>query len=171
MGEKRFCVKCNKDVEIVKVIPYEGYEEQFLSCGDTGKRIVMPTIQETIPISDKVEANVIKVRTLTEGPILVSDESGTSLTSGSVVVTMINGDVTGGIVNFNFNTFNQKKIESNTTINNLQDIFALVDKTSDFSQEEKDKAKGTLEKIYDEVTTAGVRLGPFIQLLGSLLPK
>ena len=64
-----------------------------------------------------------------------------------------------------------RKKFSRTTINNLQDIFALVDKTSDFSQGEKDKAKGTLETIYDEVTTAGVRLGPFIQLLGSLLPK
>lgn len=170
MGEKRFCVKCNKDVEIINVIRHEDYEEQILSCGHTGRRVERE-LHEAISISDKVEANVIKVRTLTEGPILVSGESGTSLTSGSVQVTMINGDVTGGIVNFNFNTFNQKKIESNTTINNLQDIFELVDKTSDFSQEEKDKAKGTLNKIYDEVTTAGVTLGPFIQLLGSLLPK
>jgi len=40
-----------------------------------------------------------------------------------------------------------------------------------FSQDEKDIAIGILEKIYDEVTTAGVRLGQFIQLLGSLLPK
>jgi len=118
-----------------------------------------------------VERQVTKVRTLTEGPILVCGESGTSLTSGSVEVTMINGDVTGGIVNFNFYTYTQKNIQSNTTINNLQDIFALVDKTSDFSQGQKDKAKGTLETIYDEVITAGVRLGPFIQLLGSLLPK
>lgn len=50
MGEKRFCVKCNKDVEIVNVIPHEGYEEQILSCGDTGKRIIIPPIQETISL-------------------------------------------------------------------------------------------------------------------------
>jgi hypothetical protein len=56
-----------------------------------------------------VERQVTKVRTLPEGPILVSGESGTSLTSGSVEVTMINGDVTGGIVNFNFYTYTQKK--------------------------------------------------------------
>jgi hypothetical protein len=43
--------------------------------------------------------------------------------------------------------------------------------TNHGSTKTKAKAKGTLETIYDEVTTAGVRLGPFIQLLGSLLPK
>ena len=168
--DKRYCASCNKDVEILDVIPHEDHDEQVLSCGHTFK-FVDANASDTISITDMVERQVTKVRTLTEGPILVSGESGTSLTSGSVEVTMINGDVTGGIVNFNFYTYTQKNIQSNTTINNLQDIFALVDKTSDFSQGEKDKAKGTLETIYDEVTTAGVRLGPFIQLLGSLLPK
>jgi hypothetical protein len=32
MGEKTFCVICDKDVEIVKVITHGHYDEQILSC-------------------------------------------------------------------------------------------------------------------------------------------
>ena len=36
MGEEKFCVICDKDVEIVKVITHGNYEEQILSCDHIG---------------------------------------------------------------------------------------------------------------------------------------
>ena len=39
MGEEKFCVNCDKDVEIVKVITHGNYEEQILSCGHIGGRL------------------------------------------------------------------------------------------------------------------------------------
>jgi hypothetical protein len=39
MGGKKFCVICNKDVEIVKVIIHGNYEEQILSCDHIGGRL------------------------------------------------------------------------------------------------------------------------------------
>ena len=38
MGEKKFCVMCNNEVEIVKVIRHGNYEEQILSCDHIGGR-------------------------------------------------------------------------------------------------------------------------------------
>ena len=32
MAEKTFCVICDKDVEIVEIIPHEIYDQQKLSC-------------------------------------------------------------------------------------------------------------------------------------------
>ena len=39
MAEKNFCVLCDKDVEIVKVIRHGNYEEQILSCDHIGGRL------------------------------------------------------------------------------------------------------------------------------------
>jgi len=39
MGEKKFCVMCIKEVEIVKVIRHGNYEEQILSCDHIGGRL------------------------------------------------------------------------------------------------------------------------------------
>lgn len=39
MGEKRFCVHCDKDVEIIKAIRQGDEEQQELSCGHKGRRI------------------------------------------------------------------------------------------------------------------------------------
>jgi hypothetical protein len=54
------------------------YEQEF-SCGFKNKIKIMPTINEKIERGEKLEVSVKKFRTLIEGPILVSDESGTSL--------------------------------------------------------------------------------------------
>ena len=39
MGEKKFCVICDRDAEIVKVIPHGDYDEQILSCHHFGRRL------------------------------------------------------------------------------------------------------------------------------------
>ena len=100
MGEKRFCVICDKDVEIDKVIPHEDYDEQMLSCGHFGRPINCSMPPENMSIGEKLDANVIKYRSL-EGPVLVSDASGTSVTSGSYEVSYVRGNVTNSNVTGN----------------------------------------------------------------------
>jgi hypothetical protein len=39
MGERKFCVMCGKDVEIIKVITHGNYEGQILSCDHIGGRL------------------------------------------------------------------------------------------------------------------------------------
>ena len=47
MDKKKFCVICDKDVEIVKVITHGNYEEQILSCDHIGGRLII-----SLPESD-----------------------------------------------------------------------------------------------------------------------
>ena len=145
--ERRECPKCKVYQDVIKLNRIDNitYEQEF-SCGFKNKIKIMPPIKETIKITDKVEANVIKFRTLAEGPILVSDDSGTSVASGSFQGTVVNGNVTAGTVNFNFNTY---KLESSTTINNIQKILSMVDSNNSYTMEEKVQIKDTLNKIND----------------------
>jgi hypothetical protein len=39
MGEKTFCVICDKDVEIVKVVRHGHYDEQMPSCDHIGRKL------------------------------------------------------------------------------------------------------------------------------------
>jgi hypothetical protein len=47
-GERKFCVICDKDVEIVKVITHGNYEEQILSCDHIGGRINLSLSPESV---------------------------------------------------------------------------------------------------------------------------
>ena len=39
MREKTFCVICDKDVEIRKIITHGNYDEQILSCDHIGRKL------------------------------------------------------------------------------------------------------------------------------------
>jgi hypothetical protein len=39
MAEKTFCVICDKDVDIVIIIPHGAYDEQKLSCQHFARRL------------------------------------------------------------------------------------------------------------------------------------
>lgn len=39
MSEKKFCILCNRDVEIRKIITHGNYEEQILTCDHIGGRL------------------------------------------------------------------------------------------------------------------------------------
>ena len=62
MTKKRECPNCKKEVEIIDLIPIPeepGHFKQMLSCGHSFK-FVDAQIRENIPLSDKLEALVIK---------------------------------------------------------------------------------------------------------------
>ena len=39
MAEKTFCVICDKDVEIVRIVPHGAFDEQILSCQYFARRL------------------------------------------------------------------------------------------------------------------------------------
>lgn len=175
MAEGReICPKCKKPQD-VKLTPIDDitYEQEF-SCGFKNKLKVIPPIIEQVKVTDKVEANVIKFRTLTEGPILVSDASGTSVASGSFQGSLVNGNITAGTVNFN-STY-KLEINNSTTINylNIQNILSMVDSNSTYTAEEKDRIKGEISRADKTIKSLGKisdKALPYIQLVLSLVQK
>jgi Zn ribbon nucleic-acid-binding protein len=175
MTERRECPKCKVYQDVIKLTRIDDitYEQEF-SCGFKNKIKIMPTINENIAIGAKLEMSVKKFRTLTEGPILVSDDSGTSVTSGSIQGTVVNGNLTAGTVTINYNNYNQTIIETNnnTEINiNLGNILSMVDNNNTYTPEEKAQIKNTLTKITDLISATGstaAKVTPFIPLLANI---
>ena len=172
MGEKRFCVICDKGVEINKVIPHEDYDEQILSCGHFGRRINVSMPPEKVSIGGYLDANVIKYRSLVEGPLLVSGASGTSVTSGTYEASFIKGNLINSNVTINKNNYNYE-LNMNTAINNLtiQNVLSIVDSNNTFTPEEKETAKDTLTKVTELIASTGSAAGKvalFLPLLAKL---
>lgn len=174
-GEKRMCSTCNSFVEVMELIPNgDGWYIQKLSCGDTGRIRIMDPIVEKIEIHERLEAQVIKFRTLTEGPIIVSDNSGTSVASGSFQGTLVNGNITAGTVNFN-NVY-KFEINNSTAISqfNIKNILSMVDSNNTYTNKEKDQIKEEVskaEKILKSIGTVSDKAAPYVQLLLGFLQK
>ncbi len=155
MTERGECPKHKIYEDIIKLTQVDDITyEQVFRCGFKNRIKKMPPIKETIRITDRVEAKVIRFRSLVEGPILVSDNSGTSVASGSYQGTLINGAVTDSIVSINYNIYNQPKFETKTNIN-LQNILSMVDNNKTIPEEEKPVIKDTLTKINDIIKSSG----------------
>ena len=129
MAEKRECPNCKKEVEIIELDPIQGepkgHFRQMLSCGHSFK-FVDAHLSETISISDKLEANVIKYKSF-EGPILVSGDSVTSVTSGSYEASFVKGNLIDSNVTINQNNYNYE-LNMNTAIDKLtiQNVLSIV---------------------------------------------
>ncbi len=172
MGEKRFCVICDKDVEIDKVIPHEDYDEQILSCGHFGRRINISIPPEKVSIGGNLDANVIKYRSLVEGPLLVTGASGTSVTSGTYEASFIKGNLVNSNVTINQNKYNYE-LNMNTAINNLtiQNVLSNEDSNNTYTPEEKETAKDTLTKVTELIASTGSAAGKvalFLPLLAKI---
>jgi hypothetical protein len=174
VAEKRECPNCKKEVEIIELDPIQdepkGHFRQMLSCGHSFK-FVDAHLSETISISDKVEDNLIKYKSL-EGPILVSGVSGTSVTSGSYEASFVKGSLIDSNVTINQNNYNYE-LNMNTAINNLtiQNVLSIVDSNNTYTPEEKETAKDTLTKITELVASTGSAAGKvalFLPLLAKI---
>jgi hypothetical protein len=69
------------------------------------------------------------------------------------------------------NIYNYQQIDSRSAISNFKDILIQIDSNNTYSSEEKVMIKGNLAKINDIIISTGatgVKLMPWIQLLGSL---
>ncbi|MDQ6864311.1 MAG: hypothetical protein M3044_10850 [Thermoproteota archaeon] len=161
IGEKRPCTKCNKEVEIVDEVKDGNIVHQRLSCGDTSDRTVH-RIEERLSLKELVQDDIIRVQTLTKegAPMQVSGSTGISqmISLAGFQGTLNNtGELVIDLHDFNFNYSPSSISTTSTTItafNNLQDIFSEIDK-SDSSLEEKEKAKGVLSKVYNELKSLG----------------
>ena len=84
-----------------------------------------------------MEVNVIKYRSL-EGPILVSDDSVTSVTSGSYEESFVKGNLIDSNVTINQNNYNYE-LNMNTAIDKLtiQNVLSIVNSNNTYTLEEK----------------------------------
>ena len=150
-----------------------GHFRQMLSCGHSFK-FVDAQIRQTIPLSVKLEALVIKYKSL-EGPIFVSGVSGTSVTSGSYEASFVKGDLIDSDVTINQNNYNYE-LNMNTGINNLtiQNVLSIVDSNNTYTPEEKEIVKDTLTKVTELVASTGSATGKvalFLPLLAKIFQE
>lgn len=176
IGDKRECATCHKLVEVMELTPSgDGWYIQNLSCGHTGRIRVMDPIVENVPITERLEREVKRVRTIGDTPILVTDSSGTQLTSGRVeVVTTYQNNVTSGNIYYNSNIHYDIKVTSNSTISNIQNILSMVDSNNTYTQEEKEKVKDTLTKVTDLIQATGStasKIATFLPLMSNIFPS
>ena len=73
MTEKSFCVICDKDVEIVKVVPRGHYDERILSCEHIGRKLNLP-LEERERETSQHSPYVAQSKTA-EGEISISPSS------------------------------------------------------------------------------------------------
>jgi hypothetical protein len=172
MTKRGECPKHKVYEDIVKQTQIDDITyEQVFRCGFKNKIKKMPEIKETIPITDSLEAKVIKVRSLGDTPILVTDSTGTSLVSGSMQLTAVGNNVTGGNIYQNSTIHYNIKIDSTTTFNSIQNILSMVDNDYTLTVEEKEKSKDTLTRVTDLISTTGStaeKIAKFLPLLYGL---
>ncbi len=166
MTERGECPKHKISEDIIKLTQIDGITyEQVFRCGFKNMIKKMPPIKETIRITDRLEAKVIRFRSLVEGPILVSDNSGTSVASGSYQGTLINGAVTNSSLTINYNIYNKPRFESTTNIS-LENILSMVESNNRYTVEEKAEIKDTLTKITNLISATGSTAAEIAKFLG-----
>jgi hypothetical protein len=175
MTERGECPKHKVYEDIVKQTQIDDITyEQVFRCGFKNRIKKMPEIKEKpIEITGKPDAKVIKVKTVGNTPIFVTDSSGTSVTSGSIQVTMVGNNVTGGDIHFSPTFSYNIKIDSNTntTFNNIQNILSMIDKDYTLTAEEREKGKDTLTKITDLMSATGstaTKLAVYLPLIANI---
>lgn len=165
MGERRICFECNKEVEVVKVIPQKVYDEQVFSCGHTGK-LIKRSIEETVSITDKLIASkTIKIEPLENTPVLVS---GKGFTEHGILPTIHIEYLNGNFIidrNSFSNIFSHYESIDNSINIDLHDIFVDIDK-SDNSPQQKDQIKEILNILNKDIGSK-----PLTQILASFPPK
>jgi hypothetical protein len=169
------CPVCNRGEMREKVI--SDTKREWLCDNDecAHKEAQVQPPRESVSIADMVQSRTIKVRTIQEGgvPVLVSGTSGISKFA-SLSSFQLDIKNTGQMFVNNMNiTYSPHTETTTTTINNLQDIFLQIDKSS-HSLEEKEKIKGTLSKVDNLLRSLGGTLNtaaPYLQLFVNLISR
>jgi hypothetical protein len=121
-------------------------------------------LAESVPVSDMINTNVVKARTLVETPVVLDLLDKQILTSGNISVSYDKSTsiVNAGTVNIT-NNYNFQK--TNLTI---EDITIMIDSNNAYTQDEKVIMKDTLTKITDILKATGDVAGKITPLLGLL---
>lgn len=142
--------------------------EQEFSCGFKNKLKKMPTIYENIKISGFPEAKIYTVKSSANVPVVVSGASQNQY-FGSATFEL---SVDKGLNLVNYGNMEIKYVgEKSSFVNNIQNIFSMVDSNNTYTPEEKVVIKDTLTKITDLINATGSAAGkfaPYLTMLGDM---
>ena len=168
MNEKRLCPSCNQQVDIIGVDFHQAYEEQKLSCGHTGKKIIIPTINEPPIVSgENLEAKIIRIEPISgQNFVMISGETGgirPALISGFQGLQVAN---TGTMNNCSF-YMPMTYVTQTTSIATMttQELVTKIEQTT-YSQLEKHNIKEIVKYVEDEAKSE-----PLSHILNSLPEK
>jgi hypothetical protein len=152
IGQTGFCEICNKQVEIINVIPHSKYDQLIFSCGDSSK-LVKRSVEEAVSIEDKIwTSKCIKVEPLSRGgiPVVISGDRGIKARGFLVPafkIHMENGNcIISKLLIYDLSSYNDTTTPNPTEPDGLQDILIQV-KNSGHSPSEK----ANITKILNQV--------------------
>ncbi len=122
-----------------------------------------------------MQSDVIKVQTVAESLVRLTGESSgiSQLASASFQGTINPGgqlSINANNLNINYSPHMETTATTITTVNNIEEILSEIDKSS-FSPEDKEKMKGILSKVYDELKSLGAIAAPYIPMFLNMFTK
>jgi hypothetical protein len=167
-GRTGFCEICNKQVEIINVIPSSNYDQLVFSCGDTSK-VIKRSLEKPVSMEDKIwSSKRIKIEPLSSNsiPVIVSGDGGIKahgLLAPTFNISMENGNY---IIDkpriFNLSQNDDRSDYVSSIHNSLDDILVKLD-ASGHSQSEKTNIRKILNQIDKQI-----KLKPLPNIISSL---
>ena len=167
-GRTGFCEICNKQVEIINVIPSSKYDQLVFSCGDTSK-VIKRSLEKPVSMEDKIwSSKRIKIEPLSSNsiPVIVSGDVG--IKAHGLLVPTFNISMENGnyIIDkpriFNLSQNDDRSDYVSSIHNGLDDILVKLD-ASGHSQSEKMNIRKILNQIDKQI-----KLKPLPSIISSL---
>lgn len=167
-GRTGFCEICNKQVEIVNVIPSGNHDRLVFSCGDTSK-VIKRSLEKPISIEDKIwSSKLIRIEPLSNNsiPVKVSGD-GEIIAHGLFAPTFTIRTENGNYIidKPRISNLSQDEVGSDSVfaIPNILDHILVKLEESSYSQREKTNIRKILNQIDRQI-----KLKPLPSIISSL---
>jgi hypothetical protein len=167
-GRTGFCEICNKQVEIINVIPSSHYDQLVFSCGDTSK-VIKRSLEKPVSIEDKIwSSKRIRIEPLSYNsiPVIVSGDSGIKahgLLAPDFTISTENGNYIIDKPRICNLSQNEVRSDSVFSIPNILDHILVKLDESGHSQREKTNIRKILNQIDRQI-----ELKPLPSIISSL---
>jgi hypothetical protein len=163
-----FCERCNRQVDIVNIIPSSNYDQLVFSCGDTSK-VIKRSTETPVSIEDKVwSSKQIRIEPLynVNVPVIVVGDHGIKahgLLDPTFKINMKDGNyIVDKLQISNLSQHDNKSGSTSTSPNTMDDILLKLDE-SEYSQSEKINTRKILTQIDRQI-----KLKPLPSIISSL---
>jgi hypothetical protein len=167
-GQTGFCEICNKQVEIINIIPSSNHDQLVFICGDTSK-VIKRSIEKPLSIEDKIwSSKQIKIEPLNSDsiPVIVFGDEGVKADGLLVPTFKISMESGNCIIDkpqiFNLSQRDDKLASVSSITNPLDDILIKLDESSRSQSE-----KSNIRKILNQMDRQ-IKLKPLPNIISSL---
>lgn len=163
-----FCEICNKQVEIINVIPSSNYDQLVFSCGDTSK-VIKRSLEKPFSLEDKIwSSKRIRIEPLSNNSIPVKVSGDGDIEAHGLLLTTFTISTANGnyiIDKPQISNLSQNELRSDSvfSIPNILDHILVKLEESSHSQREKTNIRKILNQIDKQI-----KLKPLPSIISSL---